>query len=119
MDDMAITHLQLLIAVLTSFIASSGFWMYIEQRVRKNDLTKRLLIGLSHDRIVYLAEKYLDRGWITHDEYENLCVFLYQPYIDFGGNGAVKRLMSEVDKLPIVQRTKYEPILKGKEENVK
>ena len=114
---MSIEHLQLIIAIFTSFVASSGFWAYVTSKQKKEDITKRLLVGLAHDRIVYLSEKYISRGWITHDEYENLCVFLYQPYIDFGGNGAVKRLMTEVDKLVMIQRDQMD--LKGKEENVK
>ncbi len=48
-----------------------------------------------------LGLTYIGRGWITQDEYENFYVYLYKPYEDLGGNGSVKRLMIEVDKLPI------------------
>ena len=56
-----------------------------------------MLIGLGHDRIMFLGMTYIDRGYITKDEYENL----YKPYEKLGGNGSAKRIMAEVDKLPI------------------
>lgn len=40
-------------------------------------------------------------GRVTQDEYENLRVYLYEPYERMGGNGSAKRIMQEVDKLPI------------------
>ena len=39
--------------------------------------------------------------YITQDEYENLYEYLYSPYIKMGGNGSAKRVMQEVEKLPI------------------
>jgi len=47
--------------------------------------------------------KYLKRGFITHEEYENLVKYLYKPYQKIGGNGSALRLMEEVNKLPIKQ----------------
>jgi hypothetical protein len=60
-----------------------------------------MLIGLGHDRIMYLGMRYIDRGWITRDEYENLNTYLYEPYKNLGGNGSALRVMQEVNKLPI------------------
>lgn len=48
---------------------------------------------------------YIDRGWITQDEYENLHDYLYKPYEKMGGNGSAKKVMSEVNKLPIHKST--------------
>ena len=59
-----------------------------------------MILGLGHDRIISLRETYIDRGWISSDEYENLNTFLFQPYIKMGGNGTAKRLMAIVDNLP-------------------
>lgn len=56
---------------------------------------------MAHDRIMYLGMSYIDRGCVTQDEYENLRVYLYEPYERMGGNGSAKRIMQEVDKLPI------------------
>ena len=57
-------------------------------------------MGLGHDRIVYLGLKYIERGYITVDEYENLYEYLYKPYEKMGGNGSAARIMEEVKKLP-------------------
>lgn len=61
----------------------------------------QMLIGLAHDRIIYLGMTYIERGYITQDEYENLYEYLYKPYEKLGGNGSAKRIMTEVDQLAI------------------
>lgn len=60
-----------------------------------------MLIGLGHDRIMSLGMKYIERGWISKDEYENLHQYLYAPYQKMGGNGSATRIMKEIDKLEI------------------
>lgn len=60
-----------------------------------------MLVGLAHDRIITLGMDYISRGYITHDEYENLYKYLYQPYKELGGNGSAERIIMEVNKLPI------------------
>lgn len=60
-----------------------------------------MLVGLGHDRIMYLGMAYVERGWITQDEYENLHEYLYKPYKKLNGNGSAERVMDEVKKLPI------------------
>lgn len=63
---------------------------------------------LAHDRIIFLGMHYIERGWITQDEYENLYEYLYKPYEKLSGNGSAKRIMTEVNKLPIRKST-YQP----------
>lgn len=92
---------QMVVTIVCSVIASSGFWMYITQRCDRKDVKTQMLIGLGHDRILYLGMSYIERGYITSDEYENLYVYLYKPYEKMGGNGSAKRIMNEVNKLPI------------------
>lgn len=87
---------------MTSVLASSGFWAFLQKHFDKNDSTKRLLIGIGHDRIMYLGLQYIKRGSITADEYENLHDYLYLPYKENGGNGSAARVMNEVEKLPII-----------------
>ena len=76
------------------------------KNLEKKDVKTEMLIGLGHDRIIYLGLCYIERGWITRDEYENLNDYLYKPYAKMGANGSAKRIMQEVDKLPI-RKTKY------------
>lgn len=100
--------LQTVITVLCTLLASSGFWAYIQEHSRRkaaenqqNSLEAQMLIGLAHDRITYLGVKYIERGYISQDEYENLYEYLYKPYEKLGGNGSAKRIMEEVNKLPM------------------
>lgn len=72
---------------------------------KHNNLETQMLIGLAHDRIIYLGMAYIERGYITQDEYENLYEYLYKPYEKLGGNGSAKRIMTEVDQLAIHKST--------------
>lgn len=98
---------QILLTVFSSVLASSGLWAYITKRLEKKDVKTEMLVGLGHDRIMYLGMSYIERGYITSDEYENLYEYLYKPYEKMGGNGSAKRVMNEVNKLPI-HKSKYE-----------
>ena len=93
--------LQILLTIFSSVLASSGLWAYVTKRLEKKDVKTEMLIGLGHDRSMYLGMAYIERGYITSDEYENLYEYLYKPYEKMGGNGSAKRIMNEVNKLPI------------------
>ena len=93
--------LQILLTIFSSVLASSGLWAYVTKRLEKKDVKTEMLIGLGHDRIMYLGMAYIERGYITSDEYENLYEYLYKPYEKMGGNGSAKRIMNEVNQLPI------------------
>ena len=67
-----------------------------------------MVIGLAHDRILYLGMEYLDRGWITDDEYENLINYLYEPDSAMGGNGSAKHIIERIKLLPVHKPT-YKP----------
>lgn len=93
--------IQTIVTIVCSVIASSGFWTYIQKKNESKDSKTEMLIGLGHDRIVHLGMVYIDRGWITEDEYENLHDYLYLPYTKLGGNGSAKKVMQDVAKLPM------------------
>lgn len=94
--------LELIITVVTSVIASSGVWTFITKMAEKKDSKTQLLIGLAHDRILHLCEKYIERGWITKEEYDDLHKYLYEPYTKSGGNGSAEKMVKKVDQLRIV-----------------
>ena len=100
--------LQMIVTIVCSVLASSGFWAFIRKLTDRNDVRSEMLVGLAHDRIIGLGMQYIERGWITNDEYENLHDYLYKPYKKMGGNGSAKRIMTEVNKLPIHDAT-YKP----------
>lgn len=106
--------LQSVVTILCAVLASSGFWAFLQKRAerkaaenKQTTVETQMLIGLAHDRIVYLGMVYIERGYITQDEYENLYEYLYKPYEKLGGNGSAKRIMTEVNKLPIHKSTYY------------
>lgn len=98
------TTSQLILAILTSILASSGLWAFLSSRFDKRSAEREILIGIGHIEIVFFGMQYIDRGWITQDEYDTLCE-LYEPYVKLGGNGSGTKIMKEIEKLPI--RDKY------------
>lgn len=94
--------IQMIITVICSVVASSGFWAYIQKKSDKKDAKSTLVMGIAHYKIIEMGMRYIERGSITRDEYENLYVYLYEPYRAMGGNGTAEKVMREVDKLPII-----------------
>lgn len=70
---------QVVLTIFSSVLASSGLWAYLQKKSEQKDVKTEMLIGLAHDRIMYLG----------------------MSYERMGGNGSAKRIMQEVDKLPI------------------
>lgn len=90
-----------LVTVFVTVLASNGFWTILQKKFNRDSTEKKLLVGLAHDRIIYVGERFIARGWITYDEYEDFMKYLYIPYAEYGGNGAAERIMDEVKKLPL------------------
>lgn len=97
-----------ILTVVGSVVASSGFWAWIQKYDNRKGATTRLLLGLAHDRIIYLGMEYLERGWLTKDEYEDFMKYLYKPYSQFGGNGLAEKVVDDVKKLPIYKQPRAE-----------
>ena len=93
--------LEMVITVVCSVIASSGFWTFISKRRDSNNAEAKMLLGLGHVKIIETCEKYIERGYIRQDEYDSLYNYLYLPYKELGGNGTAERMVNEVKKLPI------------------
>lgn len=90
-----------LVTVFVTVLASNGFWAILQKKFERNSTEKTLLVGLAHDRIIYVGEGFISRGWITYDEYEDFMKYLYEPYMEYGGNGIAERISDEVKKLPL------------------
>lgn len=93
--------LEMVITVVCSVIASSGFWTFLSKRRDNNNAEAKMLLGLGHVKIIETCEKYIERGYIRQDEYDSLYNYLYLPYKELGGNGTAERMVNEVKKLPI------------------
>ena len=92
---------ELVVAIVVAIVGSNGLWALIQTRVNNKDAASQMLLGIGHDRIIALCEAYIQRGYISHDEFENLVDYLYKPYKSLGGNGTAERLVEEVKKLPV------------------
>lgn len=90
-----------IITIVGTVAASGGFWAWLSKRSILKSAQTQLLLGLAHDRIVYLGMKHIEEGSITKDEYEDLVKYLFDPYSVFGGNGLAERVMAEVKLLPM------------------
>ena len=90
-----------IITAVAAIFASTGFWAFITKKSDNNTAEQKLLMGLAHDRLINQATKYIHRGYITHEEYDDIREYLYLPYLKKGGDGTVERIMAELDKVPI------------------
>lgn len=90
-----------LVAAVGGVGASSGFWTYFQRQSDKNSASSRLLMGLAYDKIATVGISYINRGYISKDEYEEYLKYLVQPYKEMGGNGVADRIAAEVGSLPI------------------
>lgn len=80
--------------------ASAGFWKFFSQRQTEKQSEIQLLLGLSRELFHIIGASYIERGWISSDEYENLVTHIYAPYKVLGGNSTADRIMEEISDLP-------------------
>lgn len=95
-----------IITIIVAIFGSTGFWSWLSGRRAKRDGASRLLLGLAYRSIVESSERYIARGYISVDEYDELNRYLYEPYKAMGGNGTAAKLMEEVKKLPTKKEDK-------------
>ncbi|MBO7450918.1 MAG: hypothetical protein J6U54_11185 [Clostridiales bacterium] len=112
------TWLTMVVTIVCAIFSSTGIWALIQRRAEKKDAKTQMILGLGHDRIIHLCKFYIEQGWISADDYENLHEYLYRPYEAMGGNGTAKRLMDEVTKLPMKNRSDTVPRKENFEEIV-
>lgn len=102
METLVLPILTIVAGIITALITSQGLWGHLSTKSHKVSAESELLRGLAHTRIMDLCEKYIERGWITPEEYEDLITYLYHPYLELGGNGTVKKMVdNEINRLPI------------------
>lgn len=94
------TWSQIIITIFTSVLASSGLWAFLGSRLDRHTAEREMLLGIGHIELVFFGMQYIERGWITKDEYETM-QDLYKPYKKLGGNGSGTKIMNEIEKLPL------------------
>lgn len=86
---------------VTALLGGSGIWAWAKTKAdNKNNATK-LLLSVSRNQLITLGRSYLERGYITMDEYEEYEA-AYQIYSALGGNGLARRIFEQLDELPIM-----------------
>lgn len=110
------TWVPVAVTSLSTVLASSGLWTWLQKKNNNSTATNRLLMGLAYDKITNRGMDYIQRGWISKDEFEDFQKYLYEPYKDFGGNGVAERIMDEVRRLPLrsVEDIAYSRIVEAK-----
>lgn len=101
---------EVVVTIVASILASSGLWTIILKKLDNKDAMREMVLGLAHDRIMHIGLSYISRDpqYITKEEYENLHDYLFIPYEKMGGNGSAKRVMLEVDKIPLKDKPSEE-----------
>lgn len=87
--------------IITAILGSSGIWMWVKTRSDHNDSEDQLLLEVAKNQLIVLGRTYLERGYITMDEYEEY-EEEYKLYSDLGGNGLARHIFKQVDELPIM-----------------
>lgn len=86
---------------ITALLGGSGIWAWAKTKADRNNNTDKLLLSVSRNQLITLGRAYIERGYITMDEYEEYEVE-YRIYSTLGGNGLARRVFKQVDELPIM-----------------
>ena len=87
--------------VITTLLGSSGIWVWVKTRSDRSNSEDQLLLEVAKNQLTVLGRSYLERGYITMDEYEEYEAE-YKLYSALGGNGLAKRVFKQVDELPMM-----------------
>lgn len=99
---------QLIITVLVAVLGSNGLWAFIQSRSTHKSARDRMILGLGHDAIFRVAEKYIHRDGITLSELDDLEMYLYKPYSEMGGNGTAAAIVQKCRQLPVITEQEAE-----------
>lgn len=86
---------------VTALLGGSGIWAWLKTRTDRNDSEDKLLLQVARNQLISQGRFYIDRGYITMDEYEEY-ESEYDIYSRLGGNGLARRVFKQVDELPIL-----------------
>ena len=90
-----------IISAAAAVFALTGFWTYITHKREKNTAEQKIIMGLAHDKLISQSVRYIQRGFISHEEYGELLKNLYEPYKEMGGNGTVEKMIKGVHDLEV------------------
>lgn len=85
----------------STLLGAPGLWAFLKSKTDHNGNVVKLLMTISRNQLVELGQKYIERGYISMDEYEEYEAE-YQIYTALGGNGLARRIFEQVDNLPML-----------------
>lgn len=96
----------IIIAIISSGALStliSGLFSIWQTRRKKADGVRDGVKMILYDRIKFLGKKYIERGYVTTEELEDLTTMhgIYHDPEGLNGNGFLDALMNNVSKLPL------------------
>lgn len=93
--------IEVLITIAGSVLTSSGLWSWILYKAKRNDTGLLMTRGMAHYRIIEEGQKFIERGWITHEEYDDFMKYLGNPYLESGSNGLAQKMINDISALPL------------------
>lgn len=87
--------------LITTVLSGPGIWAWAKTRAQRNDSEGNLLLRVTKNQLVSQGREYLNRGYVTMDEYEEY-ESEYKLYLELGGNGLARRIFEQVDDLPMM-----------------
>lgn len=85
----------------STLLGAPGMWAFVKAKTDRNSNADKLLLAVSRNQLISLGRIYIERGYITMDEYEEYEAE-YQIYSALGGNGLARRVFEQVDALPMM-----------------
>jgi hypothetical protein len=107
--------IRVLTIIFGSTMGSTGMWAFIRSRDTKRAATTRLMMGMARETITSHGMAYIERGYITNEEYDELDKYFLKPYMALGGNGTAQRIMDEVSRLPLRSQSIYSEISRNRD----
>lgn len=92
--------IEVLVTIAGSVLASSGLWSWILYKTKQNDSGRLMTRGMAHYQIIEEGQKFIERGWITHEEYDDFMKYLGTPYLESGSNGLAQKMIDDISALP-------------------
>jgi ABC-type enterochelin transport system permease subunit len=93
-------HFDIVVTLIVAIFGSTGFWTWVQNRSKKKSAEAMLLLGIAYDKIIWQCNKFIEQGYISADDYDDLNKYLFIPYREMGGDGTAEKLMEEVKRLP-------------------
>lgn len=76
-----------------------AFATYVRSKFKRLNAMEAALRASMYDRLYYLHGRFMQQGWISVPDFENISG-IYQGYHGLGGNGVGTKLYADLSKLP-------------------